>query len=307
MSERSGAGSALDTLSRFVFEGAAVRGTRVHLARTSRAILGSHPYPPSLARVLSELSGAAALLAAALKFDGRLSVQLVGEGPVRLIVVECDQTLALRATAQWDEAQVRALSDDATLEELAGGGVQARLAIMLDPRDSGPLYQGIVALKTASVASTIEHYLATSEQVASKLALVVADGEVAGILVQRMPASGADDDTTWERAVATLEAAAPEAIIAATSGESGLADLFAAHDLRVFKPSTPRFECSCSRARVEGALRIAGRREIEAALLDDGEVEVVCEFCGREYKFAPDEARALFAHAPAADSPQTRH
>ena len=306
MSPGSGA-TAADTLSRFVFEGAAVRGTRVHLSQTSRAILGSHPYPPSLARVLCELAAAAALLAAALKFDGRLSVQLVGEGPVRLIVVECDPTLALRATAQWDEAQVRALSDDATLDQLAGGALQARLAIMLDPRDSGPLYQGIVALETASVASTIEHYLSTSEQVESKLTLVVDDGEVAGILLQRMPASGADDDTTWERAVATLGAATPDAIFAATRSESGLADLFAEHDLRVFKASTPRFHCSCSRARVEGALRIAGRHEIEAALLDDGEVEVVCEFCGREYTFAPDEARALFAQTSEIEAPPTRH
>ena len=284
-----------------------MRGTRVYLSQTSRAILGSHPYPPSLGRVLSELSAAAALLAAALKFDGRLSVQMVGEGPVRLIVVECDQTLALRATAQWDEAQVRALSDDATLDQLAGSSTQARLAIMLDPRDSGPLYQGIVALESASVAATIEHYLSTSEQVASKLALVVDDGEVAGVLLQRMPGSGADDDMTWERAVATLGAAKPETIFAATNSESGLADLFADHDLRVFKASTPRFQCSCSRARVEGALRIAGRDEIEAALLDDGEVEVVCEFCGREYTFAPDEARALFAQAPATEASPTRH
>jgi molecular chaperone Hsp33 len=297
-----------DSLSRFVFEGAAVRGTRVRLSQTSRAILGSHAYPPSLKRVLAELTGAAALLAAALKFDGRLSVQLVGEGPVRLIVVECNPTLALRATAQWDEPQVRALPQDATLDRLAGGALQARLAITLDPRDSGPLYQGIVALETASVASTIEHYLSTSEQVASKLALIVDDGEVAGVLLQRMPASGPADDATWARAIAALESAPPEMIVGATNSDSGLANLFAEHDLRVFKASTPRFECSCSRARVEGALRIAGRDEIEAALEDDGEVEVVCEFCGREYTFAPDEARALFAPLPQLDAvPPTRH
>ena len=298
---------APDTLSRFVFEGAAVRGTRVRLSQTSRAILAPHDYPPALARVLAELTGAAALLAAALKFDGRLSVQLVGEGPVRLIVVECNPTLALRATAQWDEAKVRALRDDATLERLAGGNAQARLAITLDPRDAGPMYQGIVALETASVATTIEHYLSTSEQVASKLALVVVGDEVSGVLLQRMPASGPADDSTWARAVAALETASPADVVAAASHNDGLASLFADDELRVFGASTPRFECSCSRARVEGALRIAGRDEIEAALLDNGEVEVVCEFCGRDYRFDPDEARAVFAGVSPGDVPPTRH
>ena len=297
---------AADTLSRFVFEGAAVRGTRVRLAQTSRAILAPHAYPPALARILAELTGAAALLAAALKFEGRLSVQLVGEGPVRLIVVECNAALALRATAQWDEAQVRALPDDATLDRLAGGAQHARLAIMLDPKDAGPLYQGIVSLEASSVASTSEHYLSTSEQVASKLALFVDDGEVAGILLQRMPSSGPDDDATWARAATALENAARADIVAASSSDAALAALFASDDLRVFKPSTPRFECSCSRERVEGALRIAGRDEIEAALRDDGHVEVVCEFCGRVYTFAPDEARALFAVAAPGVRP-TRH
>ena len=298
--------SGTDSLSRFVFEGAAVRGTRVRLARTSRTILAAHAYPPSLARILAELTGAAALLAAALKFDGRLSVQLVGEGPVRLIVVECNAALALRATAQWDELQVRALPDDATLDRLAGGAEQARLAIMLDPRDSGPLYQGIVSLEAISVAATIEHYLSTSEQVASKLALVTDGGAVSGILLQRMPASGPDDDATWARAVAALQSSDRDDIVAATAGDAALAALFPGDDLRVFEPSTPRFECSCSRTRVEGALRIAGRDEIEAALRDEGRVEVVCEFCGRAYTFAADEARALFAVAPAG-IPPTRH
>ncbi len=300
--------ASADSLSRFVFDGAAVRGTRVRLRFATRAILASRPYPPALARVLAELVAAAALLAAALKFDGQLSVQLAGAGPVRLIVVECNPKLALRATAQWDDARVRALPDDATLDQLAGDATQARLAITLDPGDAGPLYQGIVALQAATVATMIEHYLSTSEQVDSKLALVTLDGCVAGLLLQRMPTSGPDDDATWAGAVAALNAATPEAIVGAAEGEHGLAHLFAEDDLRVFQASSPRFECSCSLARVEGALRIAGRDEIEAALLDDGEVEVVCEFCGRAYRFAPDEARALFAPARlAAADPPSRH
>jgi molecular chaperone Hsp33 len=156
------------------------------------------------------------------------------------------------------------------------------------------------------VASTIEHYLSTSEQVESRLALVVDDGGVAGILLQRMPSSGPDDDATWARAVASLQRSPRADIVAAAASDAALAAVFASDDLRVFKPSTPRFECSCSRGRVEGALRIAGQAEIEAALRDEGHVEVVCEFCGSMYTFSPDEARGLFAPATP-DVPPTRH
>jgi molecular chaperone Hsp33 len=303
MSEPTG-----DTLSRFVVEGAAVRGVRVRLASTAAAILGAHPYPPALARVLAELCGAATLLAAALKFDGSLIVQLVGSGPVRLLVVECSPGPALRAMAQWDAARVNALPEQATLDALAGSPAEARLSITLDPREGGSMYQGIVTLEATSVATMIEHYLATSEQVASKLALVARGNEIAGVLLQRMPSSQPADDETWARVSRVLGDAGADAILAAARGNEGLAALFADDDLRVFAPVAPRFECRCSRKRVEGALRVAGRVEIEEALAADGRVEVVCEFCARRYLFSPDEARALFvAEGAGTSATPTRH
>ena len=154
-----------------MFERAAVRGALVTLDAASRAILDCHPYPPALRRVLAELLAASALLASTLKFTGSLIVQLQGDGPVRLLVVECNDALELRATAQWDAERTTALGPDATLAELAGGATQGRLVITLDPKGNGTIYQGIVTLETASVAGLIEHYLATSEQLASRLVL----------------------------------------------------------------------------------------------------------------------------------------
>jgi molecular chaperone Hsp33 len=170
------------------------------------------------------------------------------------------------------------------------------------------MYQGIVTLEAASVATMIEHYLAASEQVASKLVLVASGGEVAGVLLQRMPSSHHADDETWARVSRALADASPGAVVAAAAGNAGLASLFADDDLRVFAAVAPRFECGCSRGRVEGALRVAGRVEIEEALAADGQVEVVCEFCARRYLFSPDQARALFpADGAAAGTAPTRH
>ncbi len=290
-----------DTLTRFVFEQAPVRGALVSLDAASRAILACHPYPPALRRVLAELLAASALLASTLKFTGSLIVQLQGDGPVRLLVVECNDALQLRATAQWDAQRTAAFGPGATLAELAGGATQGKLVITLDPKGNGAIYQGIVALETASVAALIEHYLVTSEQLASRLKLATDAGRVAGLLVQRLPAAGAPDvsvaNDTWDRASALVAQTDPATMFKPGSPETLLAATFAHDDVRVFAPKAVSFHCSCSQERVERALRIAGRAEVESILAERGHVDVTCEFCNRNYSFGPAGARAIFAHS----------
>jgi len=285
-----------DVLMPFVFEHANVRGALVSLDATSRDILVSHDYPPPLARALAELLAAAVLLASSLKLDGSLIVQLSGDGPVRLIVVECNDALQVRATAQWDAGRVRELGDDASLAELAGGSTHGRLALTLDPRNAGTLYQGIVSLDSTSIAAAIEHYLATSEQLQSRLWLLPDAGNVRGLLLQRLPGSDALDDATWARLARDADAVSRRALDAATLTDI-LRTMFAHDDLRLFDVRPVTFRCKCSVARVANALRIAGRDEIEAALAERGVVEVTCEFCNRRYSFTADDARALLAGA----------
>ena len=291
-----------DALTPFVFEHTAIRGGVVALADTSRAILAGHDYPPAIARALGELLAAAALLAATLKLDGSLIVQLRGDGPLSLLVVECDGTFGMRATAQWSADRVAALGQDADLVALAGGPSQARLAITLDPRGAGTLYQGIVALQGTSIAASIEHYLATSEQLASRLLLRFDDGAAHGLLVQRLPGSSTADDDTWAAVAERLSAAGAADALGHGDAPDVLRRLFPTHDVRVFRSRPARFACRCSRERAENALRIAGLAEVEAALAAEGRVEVTCEYCGRQYRFEPAAARALFDGPP-----HTRH
>jgi molecular chaperone Hsp33 len=292
-----------DALTRFVFEHAAVRGALVTLPDTVRAVLACHRYPPPLQRVLAELVAATALLASTLKFTGSLIMQLQGDGPVRLLVVECTEALGLRATAQWDAERAGALGADATLADLAGGPAHGRLVLTLDPKGAGTVYQGIVALEAGSVAGLIEHYLATSEQLPSRI--VLATGETpqassggtypaAGLLVQRLPGGTEEDDVTWSRARNALDALVPATLLAHVSAADQLAATFPQDDVRIFRAKPVSFACSCSRKRVENALRIAGAAEIESILAERGDVEVTCEFCNRRYAFEPAEARALF-------------
>jgi len=286
-----------DSVSRFLFDRAPVRGAVVDLDRACGEILRQHPYPPALSRALAELLAAAALLASMLKFEGALIVQLQGTGPVRLLVVECDAALNLRATAQWSRA-AETLPADAPLSALAGDSAESRLAITLDPKDGGALYQGIVALEAASIATLVEHYLATSEQIASRM-IIAADGaHVRGLLLQRLPIAGHADEPTWQRAAQQVEAVTSAALLGADSAETLLAATFPADDIRVQAALPARFRCACSEERVANTLRMLGRGEVESILSERGEGEVTCEFCQRRYRFAAAEALALFESRP---------
>ncbi len=282
-----------DNVTRFLFERAAVRGALVSLDDACREILDQHPYPPALRRVLAELLAASALLASTLSFKGTLIVQLQGMGPVRLLVVECTADLGLRATAQWRDAAAL-LPEDAPLRALAGDPQTSRLAITLDPKDGGPVYQGIVALEAASIAALIEHYLTTSEQIDSRLTLAAEAGRARGMLLQRMPSAGPDDDATWRHAASGVDVCTTD-LLGASSVEALLAARFPNDDIRVRKPRRARFHCDCSSDRVGNALRMLGRPEIESILAEQGMIGVTCEFCNRSYSFVAADALALFA------------
>jgi molecular chaperone Hsp33 len=195
----------------------------------------------------------------------------------------------LRATAQWN-GEIRG---NATLVDLAGDPTRSRMVLTLDPKDSGPLHQGIVALEGGSVALLFEHYLDASEQIASRLWLEADDDQVRGLLLQRMPASTEADAATWARAISAVDQAQQR--FGHSDAHALLHALFHDDDVRAFRARAPRFGCSCTRERVAGALKMLGSAEVESILAEQGSIDVNCEFCNRRYDFDAIEARALFA------------
>ena len=170
-----------DTLQRFLFEHAPIRGEVAHLDATWRAVVERHEYPPALRTILGELMAAGALLAATLKFEGSMILQLQGNGRVKLIVVECTSEQTLRATAKWSGE----ISDEETLADLLGPG---RFVITLAPGEGKQSYQGVVEIDPAGVAASLEHYMQHSEQLDTRLWLAADDDHAAGLLLQKLPA-----------------------------------------------------------------------------------------------------------------------
>ena len=287
-----------DSLQRFIFENAPIRGEIVHLDATWQAVLERRHYPPRVRSVLGELMAAAALLTSTLKFDGRLIMQMQGNGPVSLLVVECTSDRAMRAVAQW-KGEV----PEAPLSEIVGDG---RLAVTIDPQKGKERYQAIVNLEGSSVAEAFENYFSRSEQLATRLWLAADAHQAAGMLLQRLPDEPDTDDDAWMRAVHLGSTITHQELLALPVREI-LHRLYHEEDIRLFARMPVSFRCSCSRDRVETVLRMLGHDEIRSILEEQGAVRVECEFCGSHYEFDPIDAEQLFAAPHGVPATSTRH
>lgn len=274
-----------DTLQRFVFEHAPIRGEIVHLNATFRAVRERREYPSTVSGLLGEMMAAAALLTASVKFDGRLIMQVRGNGPVRLLVVECSSERTLRATAQW-----RGEVAPQSLGELVGDG---QLVITIDPTKGGERYQGIVSLEGHTVSAALERYFQRSEQLETRLWLACDQEQAVGMLLQRLPGEMEDADL-WNRAVELGSTLTRDELLNLPVREM-LRRLNHEEDLRLFSGAPVSFRCSCSRERVERVLRMLGADETRGIIQERGAVDVDCEFCGRHFRFDAVDIEQLLA------------
>lgn len=286
-----------DSLTRFLFENTPVRGHLVHLDATWRAVLERHPYPPPLRSLLGELMAAGALLSATLKYEGALVMQMQGAGPVQLAVVEVTSEGTLRATAKWEGDL-----PEASPAALLGRG---RFVITLVPADGSQPYQGVVDLAGDSVGAALEHYMAASEQLETRIHLACDERQAAGMLLQKMPGEMTDEDA-WNR-FCQLGATLTTDELLHLPGRQVLRRLFHEEDVRVFEATPLSFRCSCSRERVTGMLRMLGPDEVRSLVAERGRVEVTCEFCRRQYVLDPVDAEQVFAAAVQTPAGSTRH
>jgi molecular chaperone Hsp33 len=302
-----------DQLQKFMFNAAPVRGEIVLLENTWQEVLTRRNYPAPIRTVLGQMMAAAALLSANLKFDGALVIQIMGDGPVRMLVVECNSDLTLRATAKFDGA----IADDATLSSMINVGGRGRCAITLDPADKKPgqqAYQGVVPLNDdhgvplESIADILEKYMHHSEQLETRLWLAADEAKAAGMLLQKLPGDGGivphvgeHDTDTWDR-VCHLGATLTHDELLHADAETLMKRLFWQENLRRFEPARARFRCSCSRDKVGRMLKMLGRDEVESILEERGHVEIHCEFCNQRYEFDAVDSAQLFLAGPLSET-----
>ncbi len=269
-----------DKLYRYLFKNRAVRGEWVRLNQSFLETLNTHHYPAAVQHLLGEMMVATVLLTATLKFTGNITVQIQGDGPLKLALVNGSDQQQIRALARLQGE----IHDDMTLAQMVGKGV---LVITIAPEE-GERYQGVIALDKPTITQCLEDYFVRSEQLETQL--LIRTGEVngqpvaAGMLLQIMPdGSGTPED--FEH-LATLTATVKDEEIFGLNAEELLYRLYHEETVEIFTPQDIAFFCGCSQERSGAALLLLPDEEIDEILAEhNGSIDMQCECCGTHYLF----------------------
>ena len=281
-----------DVIQRFLFDDLDIRGAVVRLGPVWRELLAGRDYPAPVVSLLGQMCATTLLLADNLKQAGRLTIQLRGDGAVPLLVIDCDDTLNLRAMAQHERA---AIGNSASPVDLLGDG---QLLLALDLPDMREPYQSFVPLAGGSIAEIFEHYLAQSEQLASRFFLAATENGVAGLFVQKMPGADTRDADGWARIEALASTVKADELLD-LSAEQLLTRLFAEETVRLFAAREITHHCPENREKVATMLLSLGRDEVYAALAERGEVVIRDDLSNHEYRFDKAAIDELFSNTPA--------
>lgn len=278
--------SANDTVIPFLFESLPVRGALVQLSSSWQRMQEGRQYVEPVAEVLGHAAAASALIAQSLKSDSNITLQISGDGPLSMLVMQCSSKLEMRGMAHADLGGA-ALS----YAEMVS---RAQCAITVDGSAIERPYQGIVDVSGESLAASLETYYERSAQIPSHLALLAEPTVAGGLLLQQMPGSGELDEDDWRRLGMLAATLRPDDM--RDGVDMGLLGrLFADDDLRVFAGRDAMFRCRCSRERTEDVLRMLGEQEAMESVQTDGAVDVTCEYCGRKRRFDEIDIKRLFA------------
>jgi molecular chaperone Hsp33 len=271
-----------DYVQRFLFENLDIRGRLVCLTAAWQSMLQGRDYPKDIASLLGHTTALNVLLGANQKGAGRVTLQVQGSGPVKLLVADCTAELRIRGMASFDQPGTDFLNE----RSLLGDG---RLSVTLEDMKSGRFYQSLVPLEGESLEQIFLHYLSQSEQMPAFLRLFADGGALCGLLLEKLPLADSRDPDGWSRIThlaATLELdetrdAQPYDL---------LTRLFPEELMRVFRLHAVEYHCPYDADKVKDVLRSLGRGEVESILAEQGEVVIRNEMCNHEYRF---DARAI--------------
>ncbi|MBA4739608.1 MAG: Hsp33 family molecular chaperone HslO [Burkholderiales bacterium] len=267
-----------NALQRFLFEHVNIRGELVSLDSSWRHVLERRTYPNSVKRLLGEVTAATVLLAATIKLDGTLSIQIKGHSALQLLFAETIGSTSFRSTAKWNEHEEMNLEN---INLLSGGSI----AVTITPKTSGQPYQGLVQVQSESIQESLENYMGQSEQLPTRLWLASNDQKASGMLLQKLPGKDNIESDDWQR-INTLASTITDKELLSLDFDTILKRLFHEETVRLFDDSPLSFMCSCSEKRTDGMLQSLGEAEVRSILSEKGNVNITCEFCGKNYIYA---------------------
>jgi molecular chaperone Hsp33 len=275
-----------DLFRPFLFERLDIRGAMVRLGPAWQAMQQGRDYPQAALALLGEMAAVSVLIGANLKQVGRLTFQLKGDGPLGMLVMDCDEQLRLRGMARC-KTDIAA----APVSELLGDG---QLILSLDAVGMSQPYQSLVPIDGDSIQAVFEHYLQRSEQQPTRLFLSADAHAAAGLFLQKLPDADRHDADAWDRIMAYAGTVTPSELVDLTM-EALLTRLFPEEAIRLFDARPVRYHCPEDWEKVRGMLQTLGRAECEAMLREQGEIRIQDEICNHRYDFDAADIDALFA------------
>ena len=275
-----------DYVQRFLFENLDIRGRLVCLTGAWQRMLDGRGYPDGIASLLGHTTALNVLLGASQKGGGRVTLQVQGTGPVKLLVCDCTAELRIRGMAAY-ETPASAPSERALL----GDG---RLSVTLEDMKSGKFYQSLVPLEGETMQDIFLHYLTQSEQLPAFLRLYADGGALCGLLLEKLPGADRRDPDGWNR-VTHLAATLTLEETRDAQPYDLLTRVFPEELMRVFRLHAVQYHCPYDEEKVKDMLRSLGRAEVESILAEQGEVVIRNEMCNHEYRFDAGAIERLFA------------
>ena len=273
----------MDELIRFAFEHAPVRGALVRLDDTWQEMRARHAGAHGLP-LLGEAAAACTLMSSGLKMDGRMTLQLQGGDPLRLLLVQVTNCASLRGT----------ISASAPMDQFRSAAAGAQLVLTVEP-DRGSGYQGIINSHGSTLSECLESYFLQSEQLPTRLWLGANEHSAAGMMLQRLPGD-VDDDDLWNRVQILANTVTSSELLNLDPRET-LVRLFHEEHAALGTTNTLRFECHCDEERVRTMIRGLGEEEAREALDESGMVTVDCGFCNERYEFDAVDVVGMFHDA----------
>lgn len=271
-----------DYVQRFLFEELDIRGRLVCLTAAWQHMLHGRDYPEDVACLLGHTTALNVLLGANQKGAGRVTLQVQGSGPVKLLVADCTSDLHIRGMASFDKPQEISMNE----RSLLGDG---RLSVTLEDIRSGRLYQSLVPLEGETLEQIFVHYLSQSEQLPAFLRLYADGGALCGLLLEKLPKADSRDPDGWNRVTHLASTLTLDETRDAQPYDL-LTHVFPEELMRVFRLYPVEYHCPYDPDKVKDMLRGLGREEVESILAEQGEVVIRNEMCNHEYRF---DARAI--------------
>ncbi len=308
-----------DTVLPFQLDRSDIRGRVARLDGVLDEVLAQHDYPPQIEALVAEVVTLTALIGQTIKLRWKLSLQVRGDGPVRLIATDYyapgsdGRPAWIRAYASFDADRLDEAREP--FDQIGKG----YFALLLDQGEGMKPYSGITPLSGGSLSACAETYFAQSEQLPTRFAMSFAEAQepgdearwrAGGVMLQHMPKASplrpseggtgeggvmaaedvldGDEAENWNRANTLLDTVEETELIGPHVQPTDLlVRLFHEEAPRVFDAQPVSFGCTCGPEKVRQSLSIYSQKDIATMTTDDGKVTADCQFCGAHYEFDP--------------------